>query len=68
MEHELSCPRSQFWDAGEFEAPCTCGFSKIKHVDMHGNCSRCGGVHYGTGRICVYSPHSPYYKEKPDAD
>lgn len=24
-EHETSCPRSQFWDAGEFEASCTCG-------------------------------------------
>jgi len=23
-EHEVSCPRSQFWDAGEWQAPCTC--------------------------------------------
>lgn len=23
-EHRPGCPRSQFWDAGEFEAPCTC--------------------------------------------
>ena len=27
-EHQLNCPRSQFWDAGEFEAPCTCGATK----------------------------------------
>lgn len=24
MDHKPSCPRSQFWDAGEYEAPCTC--------------------------------------------
>lgn len=24
-EHEPGCPRLQFWDAGEHEAPCTCG-------------------------------------------
>lgn len=24
MEHQPGCPRSQFWDAGEYEAPCTC--------------------------------------------
>lgn len=23
-EHEPSCPRFQFWDAGEWEAPCWC--------------------------------------------
>ena len=23
-EHHLNCPRSSFWDAGEFEAPCRC--------------------------------------------
>jgi hypothetical protein len=23
--HENGCPRQQFWDAGEYEAPCTCG-------------------------------------------
>ena len=23
-EHEPSCPRAQFWDAGEWQAPCTC--------------------------------------------
>ena len=25
IEHEPGCPRLQFWDAGEFEAPCWCG-------------------------------------------
>lgn len=24
-EHEKDCPRIQFWDAGEEQAPCTCG-------------------------------------------
>lgn len=24
-EHEPGCPRLLFWDAGEFQAPCTCG-------------------------------------------
>ena len=24
-DHDPGCPRLQFWDAGEFEAPCTCG-------------------------------------------
>ena len=24
MSHEATCPRSQFWDAGDFEAHCTC--------------------------------------------
>jgi hypothetical protein len=24
-EHEAGCPRLQFWDAGEWEAPCYCG-------------------------------------------
>jgi hypothetical protein len=23
-------------------------------VDVHGNCSACGGIHYGTGPICAY--------------
>jgi hypothetical protein len=23
-EHDPNCPRFQFWDAGEWEAPCTC--------------------------------------------
>lgn len=23
-EHEQGCPRLQFWDAGEWQAPCTC--------------------------------------------
>ena len=23
-EHEPGCPRLQFWDAGEYDAPCTC--------------------------------------------
>lgn len=23
-EHEPACPRARFWDAGEFEAPCSC--------------------------------------------
>jgi hypothetical protein len=27
-EHEPGCPRSQFWDAGEWEAPCVC----IRHL------------------------------------
>ena len=22
--HDLDCPRTQFWDAGEMECPCTC--------------------------------------------
>ena len=22
--HHLSCPRAQFWDAGEYECPCLC--------------------------------------------
>ena len=25
MEHEPSCPFSQLWNGGEFEATCTCG-------------------------------------------
>mgnify|MGYP001586031745 FL=1 len=29
-------------------------FTALKSVDDHGNCSRCGGIHYGTGRRCVY--------------
>lgn len=24
--HHPNCPRFQFWDAGEFEAPCACEF------------------------------------------
>ena len=27
-------------------------------VDDHGNCSRCGGVHYGTGPVCAYAQES----------
>jgi hypothetical protein len=23
-QHDRNCPRLQFWDAGEFQAPCTC--------------------------------------------
>ncbi len=31
-EHEAGCPRSQFWDAGEYQAPCLCGEkTKMKH-------------------------------------
>lgn len=25
-----------------------------REVDVHGNCSKCGGLHYGTGWYCVY--------------
>lgn len=27
-EHEPECPRSQFWDAGDFEARCRCDLRK----------------------------------------
>jgi hypothetical protein len=29
-EHDYDCPRSQFWDAGEWECPCTCA---SKHAE-----------------------------------
>ena len=39
-EHQPNCPRLQFWDAGEWEAPCTCveDAMKIKPTkpDEHG--------------------------------
>lgn len=25
-----------------------------REVDLQGNCSKCGGVHFGTGPDCVY--------------
>ena len=31
-------------------------------VDDHGNCSRCGGVHYGSGLRCAYEQTSPEEK------
>lgn len=30
--------------------------SQENDVDDHGNCKACGGVHYGTGPICVDKP------------
>lgn len=34
-EHEGGCPRKQFWDAGEFEAPCLCKHRASDQVDMY---------------------------------
>lgn len=28
-------------------------------VDVHGNCIACGGVHFGTGRVCAYKQTFP---------
>jgi len=32
-EHKPGCPKSQFWDAGEWQAPCTCGERLRKYFD-----------------------------------
>ena len=24
LNHHISCPRAQFWDAGQWECPCLC--------------------------------------------
>lgn len=29
-DHKPSCPRLLFWDAGEYDAPCTCGERRMK--------------------------------------
>ena len=34
-EHKPGCPRFQFWDAGEYQCPCTCGGPYI--VDKDGS-------------------------------
>ncbi len=34
----------------------------MNDVDAQGNCSKCGGVHYGTGPVCVFSKD---YKSAP---
>jgi len=33
-EHEPYCPRAQFWDAGEYEAPCRCGDAKPREIPV----------------------------------
>ncbi len=43
------------------------GFIPKPDVDMHGNCSACGGVHYGTGNVCVYK-HTPKPLASPEPD
>jgi len=30
-----------------------------REVDPQGNCSACGGIHYGTGSVCVYKQTFP---------
>lgn len=38
-------------------------------VDERGNCSKCGGTHYGTGRTCVFDQPSPTTKwPQPEPD
>lgn len=32
-------------------------------VDMRGSCSACGGMHFGTGRVCVYKQTFPEIPE-----
>lgn len=33
--------------------------SIVSDVDKQGNCSVCGGIHYGTGSVCVYKQKFP---------
>jgi len=30
-DHDPTCPRAQFWDAGEHQAPCTCRQEDCEH-------------------------------------
>lgn len=32
-DHKPGCPRLQFWDAGEWEAPCTCDDDEPERSD-----------------------------------
>lgn len=32
-DHDSGCPRLQFWDAGENEAPCLCGEKPMSQVE-----------------------------------
>lgn len=32
-EHESGCPRQMFWDAGEYECPCTCNEEETMNKD-----------------------------------
>lgn len=32
-EHRQGCPRLQFWDAGEYEASCTCDYPRSRSTD-----------------------------------
>lgn len=37
-------------------------------VDPQGNCIKCGGIHFGTGKVCVFSPEykpAPKWPEMP---
>lgn len=34
MEHWPGCPRVQFWDAGEFDAPCTCAAFRVETITI----------------------------------
>lgn len=31
----------------------------VSEVDKYGNCSNCGGVHFGTGNVCVEKQDFP---------
>lgn len=35
--------------------------SSEREVDQFGNCIRCGGIHYGTGLLCVFNEKSRYF-------